>query len=67
MAQVVQQEALTRWLTEEGIFTQKEFSERVKGVDKEMKKRQRRDELMIVYVVFCKDYEHRRGELMACW
>jgi hypothetical protein len=30
-----------------------------------MKKRERRDELMIVYVVFCKDYEHRRGELMG--
>jgi hypothetical protein len=30
-----------------------------------MEKRKRRDELMIVYVVFCKDYEHRKGELMG--
>jgi hypothetical protein len=35
----------------------------VRVVDGENEKR--RDELMIVYVVFCKDYEHRKGELMG--
>jgi hypothetical protein len=38
MSQVVQQEALTRLLIEEGIFTKEEFWEMVKVVDREMKK-----------------------------
>jgi hypothetical protein len=43
MSQVVQQEALTRLLVEKGIFTQEELLEMVNVVDKEMKKRKRRD------------------------
>jgi len=38
MAQVVQQEALTRLLVEKGIFTKDEFIEMVKVVDREMKR-----------------------------
>jgi len=38
MSQVVQQEALTRLLIEKGIFTQGEFLEMVRVVNKEMKK-----------------------------
>jgi uncharacterized protein YqgQ len=38
MSQVVQQEALTRLLIEKGIFTQEEFLEMVRVVNKEMKK-----------------------------
>jgi hypothetical protein len=40
MSQVVQQEALTRLLVEKGIFTNKEFLEMVKVVDREMKRKQ---------------------------
>jgi len=43
MSQAVQQEALTRLLVEKGIFTQEELLEMVNVVDKEMKKRKRRD------------------------
>jgi hypothetical protein len=43
MSQVVQQEALTGLLVEKGIFTQEELLEMVNVVDKEMKKRKRRD------------------------
>ncbi len=39
MAQVVQQEALTRLLVEKGIFTKEEFLEMVKAVDQEMKRK----------------------------
>jgi hypothetical protein len=39
MSQVVQQEALTRLLIEEGIFTKGEFIEMVGVVDREMKKK----------------------------
>ena len=35
MSQVVQQEALTRFLLEEGIFTKEEFLEMVRVVDQE--------------------------------
>ncbi len=38
-SQVIQQEALTRLLVEKGIFTKEEFFERVKVVNKEMKKK----------------------------
>ena len=38
MSQVVQQEALTRLLIEEGMFSKEEFIEMVKGVDREIKK-----------------------------
>jgi hypothetical protein len=37
MSQVVQQEALTRLLVEKGIFTEEEFLEMVRVVDREMK------------------------------
>jgi len=40
-SQVVQQEALTGLLIEKGIFTNEEFLEMVRVVDKEMKKRER--------------------------
>jgi hypothetical protein len=43
MSQVVQQEALTRLLVEKGIFTKEELLGMVKVVDKEMKKRKRRN------------------------
>jgi uncharacterized protein YqgQ len=43
MSQVVQQEALTRVLIEKGMFTKEEFLDMVRVVDKEMKKRKRRD------------------------
>jgi hypothetical protein len=33
MSQVIRQEALTRLLTEKGIFTKEEFLEMVRGVD----------------------------------
>jgi hypothetical protein len=39
MAQVIQQEALTRSLLEKGIFLREEFLEVVKVVDQEMKRR----------------------------
>jgi hypothetical protein len=39
MAQVVQQEALTRLLIEKGIFTKEEFLEMVRAVDRKMKKK----------------------------
>jgi uncharacterized protein YqgQ len=40
---VVQHEALTRVLIEKGMFTKEEFLNMVRVVDKEMKKRKRRD------------------------
>jgi uncharacterized protein YqgQ len=43
MTQVVQQEALTRLLVEKGMFTKEEFLEMVRVVDREMKKRKRRN------------------------
>jgi uncharacterized protein YqgQ len=43
MSQVVQQEALTRVLIEKGMFTKEEFLNMVRVVDKEMKKRKRRN------------------------
>jgi uncharacterized protein YqgQ len=43
MAQVVQWEALTRLHVERGIFSKEEFLDMVRVVDKEMKKRKRRD------------------------
>ena len=43
MSHVVQQEALTRLHVERGIFSKEEFLDRVRVVDKEMKKRKRRD------------------------
>jgi uncharacterized protein YqgQ len=43
MSQVVQQEALTLVLIESGMFTKEEFLNTVRVVDKEMKKRKRRD------------------------
>jgi len=43
MSQVVQQEALTRVLIEKGMFTKEEFLNMVRVMDKEMKKRKRRD------------------------
>jgi uncharacterized protein YqgQ len=43
MSQVIQQETLTRLLVEKRIFSKEEFLERVGVVDKEMKKRKRRD------------------------
>ena len=42
-SQVVQHEALTRVLIEKGMFTKEEFLNMVRVVDKEMKKRKRRD------------------------
>jgi hypothetical protein len=39
MSQVVQQEALTRLLVEKGIFTEGEFLEMPRVVDKEMKRK----------------------------
>ena len=39
MSQVVQQEALTRFLVEKGIFTKEEFLEMVKVVSLEMKRK----------------------------
>jgi len=39
MSQVVQQEALTRLLVDKGIFTEEEFLEMVRVVDREMKNR----------------------------
>jgi len=39
MSQVVQQEALTRFLVEKGIFTKDELLEMVESVDREMKKK----------------------------
>jgi len=39
MAQVIQQEALTRLLIEKGIFTKEELLEMVKTVNREMKKK----------------------------
>jgi len=41
MSQVIQQEALTRLLVEKRIFTEKEFLEMVKVVDREMKRKRR--------------------------
>jgi hypothetical protein len=41
MSQVIQQEDLTRLLTEKGIFTKKGFLEMVRMVDRERKKRER--------------------------
>jgi len=43
MPQVLQQEALTRVLIEKGMFTKEEFLNMVRVVDKEMKKRKRRN------------------------
>jgi uncharacterized protein YqgQ len=43
MSQVVQQEALTRLLIEKGIFSKEEFLEMVRVVNREMKKRKRRN------------------------
>ena len=40
MSQVVQQEALTRLLVEKGIFTEEEFLEMVKVVNKEMNRKE---------------------------
>ena len=39
MSQVVQQEALTRLLIERGVFTKEGFSEMLKAVDREMKRK----------------------------
>jgi hypothetical protein len=39
MSQVVQQEALTRLLVEKGILTEEEFLDKVKVVNKEMKRK----------------------------
>jgi hypothetical protein len=39
-SQIVQQEALTRFLVEEGILSKEEFWEIVRMVDQEMEKRQ---------------------------
>jgi len=41
LSQVVQQEAPTRLLTMEGLFTEEEFLEMVKTVNQEMKKGKR--------------------------
>lgn len=41
MSQVIQQEALTRLLVENGIFTKEELLEMVGVVDREMKKKQK--------------------------
>ena len=38
MSQVVHQEALTRLLVEKGIFTEEEFLEKVRVVNREMKR-----------------------------
>ena len=46
---VVRQEALTRLLVEKGIFTQEEFSEMLKTVDLEMKKKRGSKILKLVY------------------
>ena len=43
MSQVVQQEALTRLLIEKGIFTKVVFLEMVKVVDREMKRKRKRE------------------------
>jgi len=40
MAQVVQQEALTRLLLKKGVFTKEEFLEMVRVVDREMKRKE---------------------------
>jgi len=40
MSQVVQKEALTRLLVEEGIFTKEEFLEMVRVVDREMNRKE---------------------------
>lgn len=40
MSQIVQQEALTRLLVEEGIFTKDEFLEMVKAVKKKMNRKE---------------------------
>ncbi len=39
MSQAVQQEALTRLLVEKGVFTKEEFSDMLKTVNREMKKK----------------------------
>jgi len=39
ISQVVQQEALTRLLVEKGIFTEEEFLEMVRVVDREMNRK----------------------------
>jgi len=39
MSQVVQQEALTRLLVDNGIFIKEKFLEMVRGVDREMKRK----------------------------
>ena len=41
MSQVIQQEALTRLLVEKGVFTKEEFGEMVKGIDLEIKRKER--------------------------
>lgn len=41
LSQVIQQEALTRLLVEKGIFTKEEFSEMVKVVNQEMKRKRK--------------------------
>ncbi len=41
MSQVVQQEALTRLLVENGIFTEEEFLEMVRVINAEMKSKQK--------------------------
>jgi len=43
MSPVIQQEALTRLLVEKGIFTQEEFLETLRVVDKEMEERKGSD------------------------
>jgi len=43
MSQVVQQEALTRLLMEKGIFSKEEFWEMVRVVDREMKRKRKRE------------------------
>ncbi len=44
MSQVVHAEALTRLLIDKGIITEEEFSEMVKVVDQEIKRKGKRDQ-----------------------
>ena len=41
MSQVVQQEALTKLLVEKAVFTKEEFLERVRVVDREIKRKRK--------------------------
>jgi hypothetical protein len=55
----------TRLPFENGILTKGEFLNIVRVIDKEVKKRKRSHSSMIVYVVFRKNYVHKKGELMG--